>query len=101
MFRARTASLHVESSDPVRLQSHLDRSFTDGTGASVGAGHAPADATNEAGRAQACGTLCRIFCSHRTGEEILPVYSSRFYVALYYALQIESVSWNGSVILTC
>uniref|UniRef100_F6QMJ8 Ral GTPase-activating protein subunit beta n=1 Tax=Monodelphis domestica TaxID=13616 RepID=F6QMJ8_MONDO len=26
----------------------------------------------EAGRAEACGTLCRIFCSKKTGEEILP-----------------------------
>uniref|UniRef100_H3C645 Ral GTPase-activating protein subunit beta n=1 Tax=Tetraodon nigroviridis TaxID=99883 RepID=H3C645_TETNG len=31
----------------------------------------------EAGRAEACGTLCRIFCSKKTGEEILPVYLSR------------------------
>lgn len=32
----------------------------------------------EAGRAEACGTLCRIFCSKKTGEEILPVYLSRY-----------------------
>lgn len=32
----------------------------------------------EAGRAEACGTLCRIFCSKKTGEEILPAYLSRF-----------------------
>lgn len=31
----------------------------------------------EAGRAEACGTLCRIFCSKKTGEDILPVYLSR------------------------
>lgn len=31
----------------------------------------------ESGRAEACGTLCRIFCSKKTGEEILPVYLSR------------------------
>ena len=31
----------------------------------------------EAGRAEACGTLCRIFCSKKTGEEILPAYLSR------------------------
>uniref|UniRef100_A0A8D3EFM9 Ral GTPase-activating protein subunit beta n=1 Tax=Scophthalmus maximus TaxID=52904 RepID=A0A8D3EFM9_SCOMX len=30
----------------------------------------------EAGRAEACGTLCRIFCSKKTGEDILPVYLS-------------------------
>lgn len=32
----------------------------------------------EAGRAEACGTLCRIFCSKKTGEEILPAYLSRY-----------------------
>ena len=31
----------------------------------------------ESGRAEACGTLCRIFCSKKTGEDILPVYLSR------------------------
>lgn len=31
----------------------------------------------ESGRAEACGTLCRIFCSKKTGEDILPAYLSR------------------------
>ncbi|XP_078410947.1 ral GTPase-activating protein subunit beta isoform X5 [Cetorhinus maximus] len=43
----------------------------------------------EAGRAEACGTLCRIFCSKKTGEEILPVYLSRFYMVLIQGLQIN------------
>ncbi|KAJ8257305.1 hypothetical protein GJAV_G00184170 [Gymnothorax javanicus] len=43
----------------------------------------------EAGRAEACGTLCRIFCSKRTGEEILSVYLSRFYMVLIQGLQIS------------
>ncbi|KAL0977874.1 hypothetical protein UPYG_G00162460 [Umbra pygmaea] len=42
----------------------------------------------ESGRAEACGTLCRIFCSKKTGEEILPVYLSRFYMVLIQGLQI-------------
>ncbi|XP_012808230.2 ral GTPase-activating protein subunit beta isoform X1 [Xenopus tropicalis] len=42
----------------------------------------------EAGRAEACGTLCRIFCSKKTGEEILPAYLSRFYMVLVQGLQI-------------
>ncbi|XP_029102082.1 ral GTPase-activating protein subunit beta-like isoform X5 [Scleropages formosus] len=42
----------------------------------------------EAGRAEACGTVCRIFCSKKTGEEILPVYLSRFYMVLIQGLQI-------------
>ncbi|XP_025048876.1 ral GTPase-activating protein subunit beta isoform X3 [Alligator sinensis] len=42
----------------------------------------------ESGRAEACGTLCRIFCSKKTGEEILPAYLSRFYMLLIQGLQI-------------
>ncbi|KAM8946350.1 ral GTPase-activating protein subunit beta isoform 2-T2 [Pelodytes ibericus] len=42
----------------------------------------------EAGRAEACGTLCRIFCSKKTGEEILSAYLSRFYMVLVQGLQI-------------
>jgi hypothetical protein len=45
------------------------------------------DNTYEMGRAEALGTLCRIFCAHKTGETILPVYYSRFYLAMYYGLQ--------------
>ncbi|XP_053568269.1 ral GTPase-activating protein subunit beta isoform X3 [Bombina bombina] len=42
----------------------------------------------DAGRAEACGTLCRIFCSKKTGEEILSAYLSRFYMVLVQGLQI-------------
>eukprot|EP00058_Branchiostoma_floridae_P005409 XP_002590897.1 hypothetical protein BRAFLDRAFT_116449 [Branchiostoma floridae] len=42
----------------------------------------------ESGRAEACGTLCRIFCSKRSGEEILPAYLSRFYLVLAQGLQV-------------
>ena len=44
----------------------------------------------EAGRAEALGTLCRIFCSKKTGEEILPVYLARFYLAVQQGLVIGS-----------
>ncbi|KAL4239114.1 hypothetical protein ACF0H5_003817 [Mactra antiquata] len=47
------------------------------------------DNSYEAGRAEACGTLCRLFCAHKTGEEILPAYYSRFYFAMYYGLRTE------------
>ncbi len=63
--------------------------------------HSPSDASGEeqesaqwdyeAGRAEACGTLCRILCSHKTGEDILPVYLARFYLVLYYGLQVNMV----------
>lgn len=42
----------------------------------------------ESGKAEAIGTLCRIFCSKKTGEEILPVYLARFYLALEQSLKI-------------
>jgi len=78
--RGRTASLHVmDAADPFRLQSHMQRALTDAAGLMSVDGY-------EAGRAQACGTLCRIFSSHKTGEQVLPIYMSRFYISLYYAL---------------
>lgn len=43
------------------------------------------------GRAEAIGTLCRIFCSKKTSEEILPVYLARFYMAVYEGLHINEV----------
>lgn len=42
----------------------------------------------ESGRAEAIGTLCKIFCSKKTGEEILPVYLARFYMALQQCMKI-------------
>lgn len=42
----------------------------------------------ESGRAEAIGALCRIFCAKKTGEEILPVYLARFYIALHQGLRI-------------
>ena len=82
LLRGRTASLHIVDADPLRLQSHVQRSLTD----AVAAGLTAVD-SYEAGRAQACGALCRIFSSHKTGEQVLPIYMSRFYISLYYALQ--------------
>ncbi|XP_071374651.1 ral GTPase-activating protein subunit beta-like isoform X1 [Centroberyx affinis] len=45
----------------------------------------------ESGRAEACGTLCRIFTCKKTGEDILPVYLSRFYLVLLQGLQMSEV----------
>lgn len=45
----------------------------------------------ESGRAEAIGTLCRIFCSKRTGEEILPVYLARFYIGLQQCMKIADL----------
>ncbi|XP_060069949.1 ral GTPase-activating protein subunit beta-like isoform X1 [Ylistrum balloti] len=56
------------------------------------------DNTYETGRAEALGALCRIFCAHKTGEEILPVYYSRFYIAMYYGLQTSDNSLSGQVL---
>nr|XP_033327180.1 ral GTPase-activating protein subunit beta isoform X6 [Megalopta genalis] len=43
----------------------------------------------ESGRAEALGALCRIFCSKKTGEEILPVYLARFYQAMQHGLKVD------------
>ncbi|XP_072031958.1 ral GTPase-activating protein subunit beta-like isoform X2 [Amphiura filiformis] len=43
----------------------------------------------EAGRAEACGALCRIFTSRTYAEDIMPVYLARFYIALYQGLRID------------
>lgn len=45
----------------------------------------------ESGRAEAIGALCRIFCSKKTGEDILPVYLARFYVAVQQGLKATDV----------
>ncbi|XP_023326700.1 ral GTPase-activating protein subunit beta isoform X1 [Eurytemora carolleeae] len=42
----------------------------------------------ESGRAEALGALCRVLCSKRTGEEILPVYLARFYLAVQNGLTV-------------
>lgn len=42
----------------------------------------------ESGKAEAIGALCRVFCAKKTGEEILPVYLARFYLALQQGLKI-------------
>jgi len=41
------------------------------------------------GRAEAIGTLCRIICSKKTGEEILPAYLARFYIAVRNGLKVQ------------
>ncbi|XP_044749908.1 ral GTPase-activating protein subunit beta isoform X3 [Coccinella septempunctata] len=42
----------------------------------------------EGGKAEALGTLCRIICSKKTGEEILPMYLARFYMAVQVGLKV-------------
>ncbi|XP_070758296.1 ral GTPase-activating protein subunit beta-like [Enoplosus armatus] len=42
-----------------------------------------------AGRAEACGTLCRIFTCKKTAEDIMSVYLSRFYLVLLHGLQVS------------
>jgi hypothetical protein len=42
----------------------------------------------QAGRAEALGALCRIFCAKKTGEEILPTYLARFYMALKEGMRV-------------
>ena len=84
LTRSRTASFWEH--DPTRLTHH---SSSDVVNTEEG-NNIP---NYELGRAEACGTLCRIFCSHKTDEEILPVYLSRFYLVMYYGLEINMVGF--------
>ncbi|XP_052058884.1 ral GTPase-activating protein subunit beta-like isoform X2 [Mytilus californianus] len=81
---------HKETADKARTESRSS-SFTDSRHASISLDFPVmglnGDNTYEAGRAEAIGALCRIFCAHKTGEAILPTYYSRFYIAMYYGLQ--------------
>ncbi|CAH1959125.1 unnamed protein product [Acanthoscelides obtectus] len=49
----------------------------------------------ESGRAEALGTLCRIMCAKKTGEEILPVYLARFYLAIIQGLKVPPTKECG------
>ena len=52
----------------------------------------------ENGRAEAIGVLCRIFCSKKTDEDILPTYLSRFYIVLQHALRVKELRLSTLVI---
>ncbi|XP_061641492.1 ral GTPase-activating protein subunit beta-like isoform X3 [Phyllopteryx taeniolatus] len=53
----------------------------------VGKDSAPSECWED-GRAEACGTLCRIFSCKKTSEDVLPVYLSRFYAVLLQGLRV-------------
>lgn len=59
------------------------------------------DSRFEPGRAEAYGALCRIFCSHRSGQEVRPVYLSRFYLALAIGLLYSEVINAAIFVLIC
>ena len=80
------------------VKEHRTSSFIESRHSSLsidlGGGDTPhiRDLAYQAGRAEACGALCRVFCAHKTGEFILPEYYSRFYIVMYYGLQTDDVS---------
>lgn len=53
----------------------------------------------ESGRAEALGTLCRIMCAKKTGEEILPVYLARFYLSVQQGLKILPNKGCGETVI--
>ncbi|XP_040015592.1 ral GTPase-activating protein subunit beta isoform X2 [Xiphias gladius] len=58
----------------------------------LSAGHCDVTVMSErwaSGRAEACGTLCRIFTCKKTTEDILPVYLSRLYLVILEGLQVR------------
>ncbi|TDH13706.1 hypothetical protein EPR50_G00032890 [Perca flavescens] len=63
-----------------------------------------------AGRAEACGMLCRIFSCKKTAEDILSVYLSRFYLVLLRGIQVSeeacppvlaSILMNSTCLFCC
>lgn len=88
LSRSRTASFHLEP-ETSHLSSYPES--LDTVSIDTSAGGSGVMVNYEAGRAEACGTLCRMMCSHKTGEEILPIYMARFYIVLYYGLQLDKV----------
>ncbi|XP_039654300.1 ral GTPase-activating protein subunit beta isoform X2 [Perca fluviatilis] len=63
-----------------------------------------------AGRAEACGMLCRIFSCKKTAEDILSVYLSRFYLVLLRGVQVSeeacppvlaSILMNSTCLFCC
>ena len=76
VLRGRTAS--IVKHDSVTLDPSIDE------GVDPQAMH-----SYDAGRAEAYVALCRIFCSKQTAEQIQDVYLSRFYIALFYGLDIK------------
>lgn len=53
----------------------------------------------ESGKAEALGALCRIMCAKKTGEEILPVYLARFYLAVQQGLKITASRECGESVI--
>ena len=87
LSRSRTASFHLER-DPISHPSHPDSATTTASSGSDSGDASSLSNGYDVGRAEACGALCRIFCSHRTDEEILALYLSRFYIVLHHGLQV-------------
>ena len=87
--RTTSSSTHHIAAVPASSSSSLGSSMNNG---SLELPTALTPERFEAGRAEAIGALCRIFCSKKTGEEILPVYLARFYLAVQQGLVIPPVS---------
>ncbi|XP_041352672.1 ral GTPase-activating protein subunit beta-like isoform X2 [Gigantopelta aegis] len=87
-------SLHAAPDKPNRTSSFLESLTSEQVNSDV-----LCDNTYESGRAEAVGTLCRMFSSHKTGEEILPIYFSRFYLCVYYGLQTDENVISGQVLV--
>lgn len=86
----RPGSLHGESSAASSPGSSLSIGAETTVPTSVGLNKIMDD-RYETGRAEAIGALARIFCSKKTGEEILPVYLARFYLVMQHGLKVYEV----------
>ncbi|KAL5009165.1 hypothetical protein ScPMuIL_014746 [Solemya velum] len=95
LFEAALAGVKLHPCHAAK-SDHRTSGYVDGDSNLVRTGSG--DNTHQAGRAEACGALCRIFSAHKTGEEILPVYYARFYIVIFYGLQTEEAHISSQVL---
>ncbi|GFO11933.1 ral GTPase-activating protein subunit beta, partial [Plakobranchus ocellatus] len=103
LFDAALAGVKLHPSHAAQAKERRASSFIESKHSSLSMDlHAdtssPRDSAYQAGRAEACGALCRIFCAHKTGEVILPEYYARFYLVMYYGLQTDEAIVSGEVL---
>ncbi|KAK3769083.1 hypothetical protein RRG08_032074 [Elysia crispata] len=103
LFDAALAGVKLHPSHAAQAKERRASSFIESKHSSLSMdlhsdASSPRDSAYQAGRAEACGALCRIFCSHKTGEIILPEYYARFYLVMYYGLQTDETTVSGEVL---
>ena len=89
--RSRASSVSVNSEQSMPLNRPRSATVVDLPGTDISSSTIIPSEAYENGRAEAIGVLCRIFCSKKTDEDILPTYLSRFYIVLQHALRVKEL----------